>query len=196
MTSPQPPPGTSRVRAVEAGATSWAEVLLIELDNQGPTLRSALEQYGLRVNLVRIGQARHLVAALADIGAAEYVLLSCHGHDGDILIPELSAELEAQQPFQRRLTPHLVSRYARLHNALVICTGCGTATDAMAQAMLTSGATGYLAPTGQPYGHAAFFAVTYLFYELTQGRDIHQALARLNQHDAELAMWRLHSTEF
>jgi hypothetical protein len=194
MTDRRPPrPANSRLRAVESGATSWGEVLLIELDNQGDALRLALEQFALRVNLVRIGQARHLVAALSDIGDSEYVVLSGHGQDGDILIPELAPELEAQQPFHRVLTPEVVSTYAHLDHALVISTGCGTATPAMGQAMLGRGATGYLAPVAEPYGYAAFFAVTYLFYELTQGRNIRQAVARLCDHDPELNMWQLHS---
>jgi hypothetical protein len=180
-------------RSVEQGATHWAEVLLIEFDNQGEAVRAALEQFGLRVTLVRIGQARHLVAALSDIGAARYVVLDCHGEDGNIFIPELAPELEAQQPFHQRMTPEDVTTFARLDGALVISTGCTTATPAMGQAVLGRGALGYLAPVGYPDGGAAFFAITYLFYELSQGRDIRQAFNRLREHDLELAMWRLHT---
>jgi len=36
------------VRAVESGATHWAEVLLIDLDNQGEVLRCALEQFDVK----------------------------------------------------------------------------------------------------------------------------------------------------
>jgi hypothetical protein len=39
-----------------------------------------------------------------------------------------------------------------------------------------------------------FFAVTFLFYELSQGRNIRQAITRLRRHDPELSMWRLHTT--
>ena len=188
-----PPSDDPPSRSVERGATHWAEVLLIELDNQGEAIRAALEQFGLRVTLVRIGQARHLVTALSDIGAAEYVVLDCHGEDGDILIPELAPELEAQQPFRRRLTPADVSTFAHLNGAWVISIGCTTATPAMGQALLRRGALGYLAPAGYPDGAHAFFAVTYLFYELSQGRDIRNAFSRLRQHDHEMAMWRLHA---
>jgi hypothetical protein len=178
---------------VEGGATSWGEVLLIDLDGQAEAVRAALEQFDVRVTLVRIGQARHLVATLSDIGNAEYVVLSCHGRDGDIPIPELTEELEAQQPFHRRLTAEVIARYARFNGALVISTGCGTSTTWMGEAVMGCGAAGYVAPRGEPFGYAAFFAVTFLFYELTQGRNIKQAISRLCAHDLELAMWQLHS---
>lgn len=195
MTTARPPRRANlRTRAVTEGATHWAEVLLITLDDRGSeAIRAALEQCGLRVTLVRIGQARHLVAALSDIGAAEYVILDCHGVDGDILIPELAPELEAQQPFHRRLTPEVMSKYARFDRALVISTGCTTADLNTGQAVLGQGAEGCIAPIGYPEGHAAFFAVTYLFYELTQGRNIRQAFQRLVEHDPEMGMWQMQS---
>jgi hypothetical protein len=94
-----------RKEAVLAGATHWATVDLIDLGTDGVGIRSALEQFGVRVNRVPVGQARHLVAALSE-------------------------------------------------------------------------------------GHAAFFALSYLFYELTEGRSVVVAAERLRGHDSELAMWR------
>lgn len=125
-------------------------MLLIEIGNQGEAGRAALEQFGLRVTLVRIGQARHLVAVLSDIGTAEYVVLDCHGEDGDIVIPELAPELETKQPFCRRMTPEDLATFARLDGAVVISTGCTTATPAMGQAVIGRCALGYLAPAGYP----------------------------------------------
>lgn len=152
-----------------------------------------MEQFGLRVDLYRIGQARHLVTALSDIAGAEYVVIDCHGDHGGIVLPELAAAVEAQQPFHRRFTADDLTRYAHFNGALVISTGCRTGTDAMSQAVFAAGATGYLAPTDYPEGSAAFLALTLLFYELTQGRDIHRALAALHHLDADFSMWRLHT---
>ena len=179
--------------AIPAGATEWARVRLIVIDDEAEALRLALEQFGLRVDLYRIGQARHLVTALSDIAGTEYVVLNCHGEHGDIVLPELAAAIEAQQPVHRRLTSDDLTRYAQFDGALVISTGCTTGTDAMGQAVLAAGATGYLAPTDYPEGHAAFFALTLLFYELTRGRDIHHAVTALRELDPDLAMWRLHT---
>jgi hypothetical protein len=179
-----------RNQAVLAGATHWATVDLIDLGTDGEAIRSALEQFGLRVNRFPIGQARHLVAALSEGRGADLVVLDCHGVDGAVLIPELAPELEREQPFHGVLTAADLRGFARFDGATVISTGCGTGTPELADAVLACGAAGYLGPTGYPEGHACFFVLSYLFYELTEGRPIAAAAERLRGHDAELAMWR------
>jgi hypothetical protein len=179
-----------RTAVVEAGATHWAELDLIDLDADGPAIRSVLEQFRLRVNLFPIGQARHLVTALSEGHGAKFVVLDCHGVDGAVVLPELSPELEREQPFHGVLTADDLRGFARFDGATVISTGCGTGVPRLADAVLACGASGYVAPIGYPEGHAAFFALTYLFYELVEGRSVAAAVERLAGHDTELAMWR------
>ena len=57
--------------------------------------------------------------------------------------------------------------------------------------MLDAGAAAYVAPVGAPFGYASFFAPVFLFYELTEGRSLDEAVERLRAHDRELGMWRL-----
>ena len=178
-----------RTDAVIAGATHWAVADVIDLDTDGPAVRSLLEQFGLRVNLFPIGQARHLVEALSEGRGADVVVLACHGVDGAVVLPELSEAMERQQPFNRRLTAEDLRGFARFEGATVISTGCATGTSGLAEAVLACGAAGYLAPTGYPEGHASIFALAYLFYELAEGRSVVAAAERLRRHDAELAMW-------
>jgi len=182
--------GRRRSEAVLAGATHWATVDLIDLGADGADIRSALEQFGLRVNRFPIGQARHLVTALSEGHRAEFVVLDCHGVDGAVLIPGLSPEIERQQPFHGVLTADDLRGFARFEGATVISTGCGTGGSGLGDAVLACGAADYLAPTGYPEGHAAFFALSYLFYELAEGRSVAAAAEHLRGHDAELSMWR------
>ena len=66
----------SRIREVQAGALAWATVDLIDIDGfDVSALRSPLESFGLAVRLHRIGQARHLAAALGGGVNGEYVVL-------------------------------------------------------------------------------------------------------------------------
>ena len=99
--------------------------------------------------------------------------------------------MEGFQPFHGSLGPDEVRSITALDGPVVITTGCGTGTDALAQAFLDSGASAYVAPVGAPFGYASVFAPLFLFYELTEGRTLEQAVDRLTGHDAELAMWRL-----
>jgi hypothetical protein len=185
----------SRVREVQAGATGWTRVDVIDVEAfEAVALRAVLEQFGVRVQLFGVGQARHLVRALGGEATAPYVVLACHGDEGRILLPELAEEVERFQPVHGSLGPDDVRRFARLPGSVVISTGCGTGTPALAEAFLDAGASAYLAPAGAPFGYASVFAPLYVFYKLTEQRSLEHAVERLRAHDGELAMWRLFQT--
>lgn len=184
----------SRIRDVQAGATSWTAIDLIDIESgDGIALREALETFGVRVNRVPVGQGRHLLQALSRESPAPFVVLACHGEDGSIVLPELAPELDRYQPFSRRVTPEDLRSFARFEGASVIATGCDTGHPALVQAVLDCGASAYLAPDGAPFGYASFFAPVFLFYELTEQRTLAEAVQRLQRHDRELGMWRLHT---
>lgn len=184
----------SRIREVQAGAPSWAQVDIIDIESgDGDAVRAGLERFGLRTRRTHVGQARHLVAALTEDTEAEFLLLLCHGDEGNIVLPELAPEIERYQPFHGRITPDDLRGFARLDGRVVIATGCETGHPAMAQAILDCGATAYVAPTGAPFGYASYFAPVSLFYDLTERRDLDHAVASLRRHDTELSMWQLYT---
>lgn len=163
---------------------------VVDTTGQGEVLRPLLEQYGIQVELCRVGQARHLAAALT-APEVPYVVLSCHGDEGAIVLDDLADEVQRFQPFGPRVTPADVRRVADLRGATVIATGCDMGAEAMADAILDAGAEAYVAPTGAPFGYASVFAPAMIFYDLTQGSSIDVAVERLRAHDEELAMWQL-----
>ena len=60
-------------------------------------------------------------------------------------------------------------------------------------AVLYCGAGADVAPDGAPSGCASFVVPLILFYELTEGRALAEAVDRLRAHDHELSRWRLHT---
>jgi hypothetical protein len=83
-------------------------------------------------------------------------------------------------------------RFVRLSpGAVVISTGCDTGTRELAGAYFDGGAGAYIAPARAPFGYASAFAPLLLFYEVTEGRSLQQAVRRLQGHDPELSMWQL-----
>lgn len=184
----------SRIREVQAGRTAWTEVDVLNIgDSDARPLRDALECFGVRVNYFPIGQARHAVAALGgERTTAPFVILSCHGDEGRILMDELAEEIARFQPFNGDIGPAEVRTHFRFAGSTVICTGCDTGDPELAKSFLDAGAAAYVAPTQAPFGYASVFAPLYLFYELTELRDLDAAVARLRTHDDELAMWQLH----
>ena len=184
----------SRVREVQAGRLAWTEVDLIDIGG-GSThaLREGLEVFGVQVNHLRIGQPRHLVAALdGSRPIAPYVVVSCHGDEGRILMEEVAEELARFQPFNGDVGPDRVREHFRLPGSVTFVTGCDTGDPALADAFLDAGAGIYIAPRGAPFGYASVFAPLFFFYELTEQRTPMQAVERLRAHDGELAMWQLY----
>ena len=130
--------------------------------------------------------------ALGGEASAPYVLLACHGDGGRVLLPELAEEIERFQPLHGSVGPDELRRVVRLSaGSIVISTGCDTGTEDLASAYFEGGASAYVAPGGAPFGYASAFAPLFLFYELTEGRPLEQAVSRLRDHDRELSMWRL-----
>ena len=183
----------SRIREVQAGAPSWAQVDIVDIESgDGEAVRAGLELFGLRTRRTHVGQARHLIAALTEASTSEFLLLLCHGDEGDIMLPELAPGVERYQPFHGRVTPDDLRGFARFDGRVVIATGCDTGHPDLAQAFLDCGAAAYIAPTGAPFGYASYFAPISLFYDLTEQRSLDEAIAHLHQHDAELSMWQLY----
>jgi hypothetical protein len=184
----------SRVREVQAGRLAWTEIDLIDLGGRfARPLRDGLEAFGVQVNYLRVGQPRHLVAALDGTRPiAPYVILSCHGDEGRILMEDVAEELAGFQPFNGDVGPDRVREHFHLPGSVTLVTGCDTGDPALADAFLDAGAGIYVAPRGAPFGYASMFAPLFFFYELTELRTPLAAVERLRAHDDELAMWELH----
>jgi hypothetical protein len=190
------PSGTSvkspLIHTVAEGASSWTSVDLLDVDMWGVTIRSSLEGFGIKVNRFPVGRGQHIVNVLSgEEATAPYVLLSLHGERDKLLLPPLAEEVAATERFNDALTPEDLHTFVNLPGRVVISLGCETGTLNLARAFLDHGCTAYIGPEGQPYGHASLFVPIFLFYELTEGRTLEEAVERLRRHDQELAMWRL-----
>ncbi|MFJ4199589.1 hypothetical protein ACIP2Y_08130 [Streptomyces sviceus] len=184
----------SRVREVQAGRLAWTEIDLIDLGGGfARPLRDGLEVFGVQVNYLRVGQPRHLVAALDGTRPiAPYVILFCHGDEGRILMEDVAEELARFQPFNGDIGPDRVREHFQLPGSVTLVTGCDTGDPALADAFLDAGSSIYVAPRGAPFGYASMFAPLFFFYELTEQRTPMEAVERLRAHDDELAMWELY----
>jgi hypothetical protein len=183
---------SSMIHTVAEGASHWTSVDLLDVDMWGGTIRSSLEGFGIKVNRFPVGRGQHLVNVLSGKEAtAPYVLLSLHGERDKLLLPSLAEEVAATEHFNDALTPEDLHTFVDLPGRVVISLGCETGTLNLAHAFLDHGCTAYLGPEGAPFGHASLFVSTFLFYELTEGRSLDEAVERLRRHDQELAMWRL-----
>lgn len=153
--------------------------------------RALLEEFRVSVNLILVGRATDLIAALSNPEAAPWLILSCHGLDGTILLEALAPEIAAGEPFNDFCGPDHVRRYAHLPDRVVFSTGCQTGMPALAEAFLDAGCQAYIAPAEFPEGSTPLVFLTNLIYELWQGRELPKAVELIRARDQELGMFRL-----
>ena len=183
-------------RRIQEGALSWARVVIADLDDGGEAalIRSLLEGLGLAVELYGIGQPRHLAALLQGqaLGSRpDYLVLTGHGEDGAVLLPDAPALADAQ-PFRFRMTPADVHQCFRLLDVTVIHLGCTSGSPQMADAYLAGGASAFVGPSGYPEGAEAALLVHLLFYRLAQGDDLQAAFDPVTQFCSPSSGWRLY----
>lgn len=158
-------------------------------------VRSALEYWDAQVTLHLIGPVTDLIhlfdgsTPLSD----HVILLTDGGENGGLALAEMCAELEAQQPYHKELTPSNLSEFASLDGKTVICTGCSLGTQEWADAFLGAGCAAYVGAVDDPEGNAALFYVLHLHYEfLALRRPLAKAHAHARSHDPDTGMFTLY----
>ena len=185
----------SRLRAVQEGALAWGRVCVADLgDNEGSLVRHLLENLGLAVELYGIGQARHLASVIHGDGlggSPDFLIITGHGEEGAIIVPECADEIEVLQPFHRLMTPSHVREHFTLTGSTVLSLGCTTGSEEMADAFLTAGASAFAGPSGFPEGSDAIVFLHLLFYGIAQGDELEASAQRAGDFASTLKEWRL-----
>jgi hypothetical protein len=143
-------------------------------------VRALLEGFNYRVTVQWIGSRRELVMLLGGgIRTDDTVLLSCHGVDAGIWVPDEdpvgAEEIQGGQ----------------LLGKTVVSLGCLTGSPAFADAFRAAGVAHYVAPTDYPEGRAALSFVSNLFFLLSAGQSMQDAVGRAAGFDGETAQFEL-----
>ncbi len=162
--------------------------------NEPEALRQALEYFGFFVGVKYIGRPKELIAALqGDLPFdPDCIILSCHGEDGEIIMPVLGeAVYEADEP-RRNMTASDIDKYLNLQGKLILNLGCTTGEKAMATAFAKQNT--YIASNDYTEGNAAlYFAVT-LFYELSKdGVTVAEAFKKAKSTDSETRLFQIYN---
>lgn len=161
--------------------------------NEPEALRQALEYFGFFVAVKYIGRPKELLSALqGDLPfEPDCIILSCHGEDGEIIMPVLGeAVYEADEP-RGNMTASDVDKYLNLQGKLILNLGCTTGAKAMATAFAKQNT--YIASNDYTEGNAAlYFAVT-LFYELSKdGVSVAEAFKKAKSTDSETQLFQIY----
>ena len=162
--------------------------------NEPEALRQALEYFGFFVAVKYIGRPKDFMAVLGGetVFDPDCIILSCHGEDGEIIMPVLGeAVYEADEP-RGNMTVSDIDKYLHLQGKLILNLGCTTGEKAMATAFAKQNT--YIASNDYTEGNAAlYFAVT-LFYELSKdGVTVAEAFKKAKSTDSETQLFQIYS---
>lgn len=169
---------------------------LIVLGNslEAIAMRGMLESFGFEVRSHFIGNAKKLVSLLnTKENLYEILILSCHGNERGMLLPELAEELEKTMPYHKTLTATDCSEFLKLQNQVVINTGCCLGNEKFANSFIQQGAKAYIGPETYVEGNAAlFFAISFLYFHLCNHLSLQEAFTKAKALDSETSLFSLH----
>ncbi len=169
------------------------DLIVIDNDLEALALRSALEWWGVKVNLYIIGKAQDVVDFFQSGQLAPYICIAGHG-DGDaaspnwsFVLPELGEEIAKKQPYDKFLHPADIAEFAKLSGQHIFSNACQTGHLEMANVFLSAGAASYVAPQKAPFGNATLhFALNFYYWQFAKEKDVNEAFEKaLSQIDIE-----------
>lgn len=146
-------------------------VLIVVIGNTGSeaeALRQSLEAFGYFVGIKYIGRPNDFVSVLKGelVFEPDSIILSCHGDDGEILMPLLGENVYEPNEPRGNMSGTDIERCLMLQGKLILNLGCTTGEAAMAKAF--SKQNTYVAPDDYIEGNAALYFAISLFYEMSK----------------------------
>jgi len=170
-------------------------VLIAALGNTGnepEAMRQTLESFGYFVVTKYIDRPSDLMDTLGGRLPLDpdILVLSCHGKDGGILLPELDESVyradEPRGPFSARE----IDQYLRLSGKVILNLGCSTGCDCLSSVFGRSNT--YIAPVDDVAGTSALMFALRFFYEMAQnGQTVSEACTLARSIDKETSLFHL-----
>ncbi len=167
-------------------------VLIVDLCDSGSereAIRQSLELFGYTVMVKPVGRPKDLIDILQGnlVIDADYVIISCHGEGGKIIMPTLAEDVYFPEEPRGNFGPKEVEQYCQIKGKTIISTGCTVGCDEMADVFAKNNI--YIAPTDYIDGKAAIMFMTRLFYELGKSKKVTDAFETARKTDDETGLF-------
>ena len=154
-------------------------ILLVTIGNTGnesETLRQMLESFGYIVLRINVGRPSDFIYILEDKieFKYEYMIISCHGDQGKILMDKLDESLYTQDEPRDDFGVFEFNKYLKIRGKIIINTGCTTGNKSLAD-IITSRKNVYIAPTDYINANSMALFTILFFYNLKKENDIVKA---------------------
>jgi hypothetical protein len=157
-------------------------------------IRGILESFGLEVRSHFVGNVKNLLPLLDGTeNLHEILILSCHGDERGMILPELSEELEKVMPYHEILTSKDCTEFLKLQNQIVINTGCCLGNEKFANSFIQQGTKAYIGPETYVEGNTAtFFVISLLYFHFCKNLSLQEAFIKTKSLDRETNLFALH----
>ena len=95
----------------------------------------------------------------------EIIIISGHGDERGLLLPELSEEVKNKYPYNNVITAEDFAQFVQLNKNIVINASCMGSIKSFADVFLSRGASCYIAPNNYPEGGATLMYLLNFIYE-------------------------------
>lgn len=159
--------------------------------NEPEALRQSLEYFGYFVATKYIGRANDLIAVLnGDLPVnADCIIFSCHGENGEIVMPVLGDDVYATGEPWGNISASDINKYIKLRDKLILNLGCTTGKKELAKAFSIENT--YIASDDYTEGNSALYFAISFFYELSKGTDLDNAYTTAKSIDSETELFKI-----
>lgn len=161
--------------------------------NEPEAIRQVLEGFNYFVTVKYIGRPNDFIDVLNNKlpFCFDCMILSCHGENGNIIMPVLSNDIYEKGEPKSNFSHEEINCYNHLHEKLIVNLGCTTGYNEMAIAFSKTNNT-YIAPHDYIEGNSALFFVIKFFYEMTQNKkSVYDAYISSKETDKETKLFNL-----
>ncbi len=144
-------------------------ILAIDVALQAQLIRAAAEHFGAFVTMTWVGNSAQIVGYLTDYPAAEVIIISGHGEERGLVLPELGEEFKHLYPYGNVIGPADFAEFLHLQGNIVINNSCLGGMPEMASVFLDHGAEIYIGAVDYPDTAASSkYAVDFLYSYLVE----------------------------
>lgn len=141
--------------------------------NEAETIRQILENFGFLVLRINVGRPYDLISILSDKVAFkyQYLIICSHGEDGNFIMDKLDESIYYKGEPKNNFGMNEFDKYLKIHNKLIISTGCTTGNFDIANIILKN-ENSYIAPKSFVNGDLIILFTTIFFYNIKRGKTV------------------------
>lgn len=141
-------------------------------------VRYAAEHWGMSVTVTWVGNSGQLVDFLSSSPEHDIILISGHGDERGLLLPELAEAVAANYPYHQVVRQTDFAEFLSLKDNVVINSSCMGGVQGMAEVFLAKGAKAYLAPKDFPSASISLmYLLGFLYAYMSNDGDVDKAHA-------------------